>query len=370
MKLNRILTAILFITGMFYFTSCENNDDVGPVGGSILPGSFKVDIPSSLSGELGEANGRMAEVDTLSGNEIYNHLRLFVHVGEEAADIVESIILSIGIYGINQPMSLTFQGDDDGRNKNLVVVEDSEYDGEQWEFQLTITDAESEGNEDGGKAIQIFWNRSPVKGIAILKPYNIDRNNDEGWTETIFRIDYSEEEYLDYIAHMTVYITGLPMPSALEEPYAMSSMKMFAGKKGVEIDVYGNSDHPNAIFFAGNTGFNWSFVASGNESSNISVAEVGLPPSGLDEPSRETLLKHYSIKVVFTREINEVWPGIDPTVVSAFLHNTDAPGYFSKKGFVQGGTSPGSQYDDLETRMNNLSPYNPKEIRDLYIQFK
>ena len=70
---------------------------------------------------------------------------------------------------------------------------------------------------------------------------------------------------------------------------------MFAGIVGDNIDVYDNSYHPNATFFEGNSGFNWSFVASVSESMDIGVAEVSLPPSNLDEPGKETLLNPVSV---------------------------------------------------------------------------
>jgi len=63
-------------------------------------------------------------------------------------------------------------------------------------------------------------------------------------------------------------------------------------------------------------------------------------------------------------------PNISPDIVNAYLHNTEAPGFFSENGFVQGSTSPGQEYDELEVRLPDLSPYNPKEISNLFIEFK
>lgn len=370
MKKFRITSIALFLmTSIFYF-GCEPQADMPKPEASILPERFGVDIPSSLSSKYSVSNGRTAAIDTLKGNEIYSHLNLFINVGEEAAEIVGDIIRGIAIYRINKPMSLSFESDEDGRAKNLVVEENPTFDGENWEFMLTITDAASESELDGGKGLQIFWNRHPIKGIAILKPYNINRSEHYEFEDAIFRIDYSEGGEHGYENHMIVSIANLPVADPLDEPYSMNTLKMFAGKEGDIIDVYGNSNHPNATFIAGNAGFNWAFVASGSESADIGVAEVGLPPSNLDEPSKETLLDYYSIKNVITREIYEVWPNIDQESVDAFLFNTGAPGYFDNHGFVSGGDSPGEAYNELEFRLNLLSPYNPKEISNLAITFK
>lgn len=372
MKKFRLTSLALFLmTSIFYF-SCEPQADMPTPETSILPERFGVDIPNALSSELGASNGRVAGVEAINGNEIYQHLNLFIHLGEGASDLVGEIIQSIGINQINKPMTLSIESDEDGRTKNLVVSENPTFDGENWDFMLTISDAASEAELDGGKALQVFWNRYPIKGIAIIKPYNLNRteNDEAGAEDAIFRIDYSEGGEHGYENHMIVSIANLPTADPLDDPFSMSNLKMFAGKEGDNIDVYGNSNHPNAKFFTEDSGFNWAFVASGSESKDIGVAEVGLPPSNLDEPGRETILDHYSIKNVFTREIYRVWPSIDEASVNEYLINTGAPGYFDSNGFVSGEESPGEAYTALELRLNQLSPYNPKEVSNLSINFK
>jgi hypothetical protein len=334
-----------------------------------------VDIPNSLSNQNsvtnGRINGRISE-DTLKGNDIYLHLNTFIAVGEGAADLVEEFIEGIRKYKIDRIQSLSYISEDDNRKKNLLVLSNITFENQTWDYQLTVTDANSEGDADGGKALQIFWNKSAkVKGIAIVKPFHCDRNDNTNAPDAIFRIDYTEGSSSGYDAQMEVSISGLPLPSPLDDPFAISTLKMFAGKKGDVVDLYGNTNHPNAILFSGNAGFNWAFVASGNDVKNIGVAEVGLPPSKLDETNRNILLKEYAIKKVFTKEITTLWPGIHQTLLDAYLSNTGAPGYFdNKKGFIAGGTSPGADWDVLANRLNALSPYNPKNISDLSVSFK
>ncbi len=367
-----IIGVIMLIQG------CEESGINDPKeNNGILPSRFKIDIPSSLSNDtIGKSALKSAsENDTLSGNEIYAHLNTFIAVGEGASEIVQDIIFAIALYDIDEPMSLSFQSDDDNRVKNLVVTEDAEYSERIWEFMLAITDAESESEPDDGKALQIFWNRNPIEGIAILKPYNIDRKHDLEWLDAIFRIEYSEAGTDEYETFMIVEIAGMPMPDPRIEPFALNSLKMYVGKDGDRIDVFGNSDHPNARFFTERTGFSWSFVAAGLDNENFGVAEVGLPPNNLDEDDREILLKDYSIKNVLTEEINEWFYdnfGLHPdsAELTAYLQNADAPGFFNENGFIQGGTSPGNQYNELEAQFENLSPFNPKDVNELRIEFK
>jgi hypothetical protein len=339
----------------------------------LLPAKFSVEIPSSISNadvSNGRRSGRSND-DVLQGNDIYLHLNTFIAIGEGASQLVEGIINGIRVHHIDRVKSLTFVSDDDGRDKNLVVFEDATFEGREWDYQLTITDADSEGEDDGGKALQIFWNHAtPIEGIAIIKPYNCNRNENTAAPNAMFRINYSEIS-ADYDAQMEVLISGLPLANPMNDPYSVNTLRMFAGKKGDVVDVYGNSNHPNAILFAGDAGFNWAFVASGNESNDKGVAEVGLPPSDLNSDDRDVLLKEYSIENVFTNEITSVWPGIDPTLLNTYLQNTAAPGYFSEgQGFLAGGVSPGADWDNLATRLESLSPFNPSVVSSLTLEFK
>lgn len=353
-------------------SSCESNEKVEPQQ-DLLPQNFRVDIPNAISNKdlAGGRKGGRTQGDTLRGNEIYQNLGVFIAVGEGASQLVEDIINGIRKYHIDRVLTLTFVSDDDGRNKNLVVESQVTFENVVWDYQLTVTDADSENSGDGGKALQVFWNqRTPVKGIAIIKPYNCDRNKNQNAGDAIFRINYEEEPASGYDAQMEVLVSGLPLPSPLSDPYAMNTLRMFAGKKGDVVDVYGNSNHPNAVLFTGPKGLDWAFVASGNDATDIGVAEVGLPPSSLDEADRKVLLKDYSIKNVFTTQIQALWPGLDSNVIAAYLKNTDAPGYFSKKGFLSGGVSPGPDWDVLASRLDGLAPYKPAEISALQVSFK
>lgn len=357
-KISLILTAI-FATAIL-FTSCNDKNEIKA---DIIPENFKVDIPSSLSNDVAQKADKNA---VMNGGDIYGHLTTFISVGEGAADIVQEIIRAIRLYDLDQAMAFSYQGEEDGRTKNVVIIENSEFEGKVWEYQLTTTD------EDGGTALQVFWNNSPVVGISIINPYNLDRTTDETWNDvnTMYRVDYSEIS-AGYDAEMKVYISGLvlPDPTVGENRFAMETMKMFVGKRGDIVDVFGNSNHPNASFFDENTvGFNWAFAAAGDESNDRGVAEVGLPPSNLDETDRVVLLETYSIHDVFYNELIEL--GYSEADILDYIVNTEAPGYFNNDGFVAAGTSPSTAYNAAEASMSNLTPYNPVLISNLTIQFK
>ncbi len=365
------LSALAFAVSFFILIGCDNNTDVQPQQ-DILPSSFSVDIPSTISysGSNGRVGGRIKD-DSLRGNAIYLHLGTFIAVGEESAKLVEAFIDGIRKYKIDRIQTLTYVGEDDNRTKNLVVLSNITYEGKTWDYEMTVTDADSESNPDGGKALQIFWNKSAsVEGIAIIKPYNCDRIKNANAKEAVFRIDYTETSTLGYDAQMEVRISGLPLADPSEDSFSVNTLHMFAGKKGDVVDVYGNTNHPNAMLFTSEAGFNWAFVASGNDVKNTGVAEVGLPPSSLDKNDRKILLKDYSIKNVFTAGITALWPGIDQDLLAAYLKDTAAPGYFNKKGFISGGTSPGADWDALTERLNALTPYNPKQTSSLVVTFK
>jgi len=363
MKKISYLLGLLAIGTALTFNACTKDTETETERESILPSSFRIDIPSSISST--ELN-RSTTDDVLNGNDIYGHLRNFIAVGEESGRIVESIIFAINVYHINQAMSINYTSDEDNRQKNLVVVENVTFEGKTYEFKLTVTDALSEGNADGGKALQVFWNRSPIEGISILKPYNINRTENTTQQNAIFRVDYSENSSFGYDKHMIVSIADLSNDNA--DNYYVDNLKMFVGKTGDIIEVYGNSNHPNANFFTNDTGFDWAFVASSDRTENIGVAEVGLPSNMLNSSDRAIILDTNSLRNIFNDQIIEM--GYAQADVDNYLQNTEAPGYFNNGGFVQGGTAPTTDdYSVIKSRIDNLTPYNPTDIRNLSIAF-
>ncbi|MBN1117778.1 MAG: hypothetical protein JXA77_11270, partial [Bacteroidales bacterium] len=138
---NLIIGTFVALTTIF-FTSCEDTG-VQPEGKEygILPERFKVDIPGSLTESGTKSTLKSTETDTLSGNEIYQHLTNFIAIGEAGADLVEDIIWGITVHHIDQVKTITYVSDDDNRIKNLVVNEGVEYSDRIWEYQLTVTDA-------------------------------------------------------------------------------------------------------------------------------------------------------------------------------------------------------------------------------------
>jgi hypothetical protein len=386
MKTRNLFIAIAAVLAVSSFFSCENdlldrkNEDYG-----ILPEKFKVDIPGSLSNTLKSASLKSTGIDTINGNHIYWYLNAYIAIGEGAADLVEAIMWSIRVYHIDNVISLSYTSNEDGRVKNLEVISDVTFEDRQWEYQLTITDAESEINADQGVGMQVFWNRNPVEGIAIFKPYNLDRDENAHAGDAMGRIEYSEKGNSVYEAYMIVEIADLPLPNEAEQPYAVENLKMFVGKNADAIDVVGNSNHPNARFNpydSEHKGYNWAFVASGDASTDIAVAEVGLPYSSADISSRSSILEDNSIKNVLTREMTNyvvaayasvgitLQPDEIAEFISPYLKNADAPGYFNQNGFVKGGTAPNNSYAALENRIEQLVPFNPAEISNLTILFK
>ncbi len=359
---------IILLLALFILPSCEKDDpDHIQNPDSIIPERFIVEIPNSISSSK---NLKSTRVDTLNGDQIYQNLCTFISVGEYGAELVQDIMLSIAVLNLNRPMALTFISEEDSRPKHLKITENAYFEETQWQYRLTLTDMQ--GPDEGSNkniGLQVFWSLHPLKGIAILDPYNISRKTEEDFMTTRIRVDYSEAGELGYEAHMIVSIAGFPLPDPLENPYALSKLKMFVGKSADLVTLYGNSKHPNANFFSSTTGFNWAFVAAGSESRDIAVAELGLPPMDLDASDRETILGTYSIKNVLQNQILSVWPNIHQNILEAYLYHTEAPGYFDRHGFVQAGTAPSQAWLPIREYIRTLTPYNPATISDLTVEF-
>ncbi len=368
-KTFKVSLSFILITLLISFASCEKDDIDSPVK-SIIPSRFKVDIPQAISSQdVNLKLNKTGRVDTLMGDDIYKHLRTFVKAGEDAADLMENILIWIAVHNLNRPMEISFISDEDGRKKHISIVEDVIFEDINWQYRLTMTDIENEDEANDEIAMQIFWNLNPIHGISILNFYNLNRNTDKKYKDTHYRVEYSETGNMNYDKHMIVSLSDFPLPPAENDIYRISTLKMFAGKTGDMVSLYGNTLHPNAKFFTEQEGFNWAFVAAASESLDIAVAEVGLPPMSLDADDRYTLLEKYSVKNVLREQILLTWPNIDPDVLNDYLYHTKAPGYFDNKGFVQGGSAPSNLYKPLEEEILQLTPYNPEYILNLSVQF-
>lgn len=397
MKKQIVSISMLVTTFAFLFIACEQEPLTE--NNSILPESFSVDIPEAISNDGQSASLKSATADTsdeFNGGHVYKPLVMYIKVGESAAEIVDEIIRAIRLYDLDQAgLSFDYEGDD-GRIKKCEVEGNVTYNNLNWEYGLTISDAASLSDSTNGKAMQVFWNNSPVYGVAIIQPAMVNFN-DRAAGKAMYRVTYSEAGNLGYEQHMEVEIAGIP--EDVTDHFWMNNMKMFVGKKNGIVEVYGNSNHPNATLFSEDEpGLNWAFTAAGADNDEHGVAEIALPPSNLDTANREQILAQYAIRETFLKQIlkeneaefnkynvyttsdldefiySELFDGVRLFErVRRMLENTEAPGFFANKGFVGAGkkyAGEHSEYDPLLNAIEGLSPYNPKTIAELSIQFK
>lgn len=338
--------------------ACSSDDEVKATVD--IPAQFSIDIPSSLSSNTGNLNGRASGDGDgiIEGDEIYESLRYFIHLGEESADILELTLKVGAILEANNVRSYTFDGDDDGREKRIDIVENVTRGGVSYEYEMIMVDTENEE-----QAVQLLWNTSPVTGVGILKPYNIDRSDLEASESAFLRIDYSEDD-ANYDATMTISISGV-------EPVEngdIDNMKMFVGKKGDIIEVMGNSNHPNVVIidqdFTG--GRNYAFVGRGDESTDLGVVKLALPPSST---ATADVLEDYSVYAVLEAEINEVVE-LTESQIEAILIEAHSPAYFNSDGFITSGedNKPAS-FSDSFVNLSGMNPFVPNDIKNLEVDF-
>lgn len=359
MKTYRFLILAL-VAGILSFTACDPASKTVQDSSVNLPDKFSVDMPSSIS----DGNGKkMAAGDTLSGGDLYQHLRTFINIGDFSSNFVEDIIKAINKFNLAQSMNITYVSDDDGRTKSLVVVENATFEGTQYNFGLTVKDSND-------IAMQVYWNNDPVKGTAIVSPYNFDRTTNEKYSETKYRVDYSEAGDMGYENHMIVSISDYP----LEDKFGLDNLKMFVGKNGDNIDIYGNSNHPEMwLYTDAKVGYDWAFVSRANITSNIAVAKVALPPMELT--TTDSIFEKYNFKEIISEEIHRIYDGqFDPSLVDQFLQgylkNAEQPAYFDATGFIAAGPdNQPSNFSNDFVDLSNLTPYVPNDIRQLEVKF-
>jgi hypothetical protein len=359
---NLSIPAFLF-TGVILFYSCKKNDPApSTADNNIVPKQFSIPLPSSLA-SASASNGRIegtytAENDTVYGQNFYGLLRGYIWFGAFSAATVEGIMKAIGDYKLSQATNISFISNDDHRIKNLIVIETATFESVMYKYKLTIKDSLT--HKIG---LQIFWNTSPVSGVAILKPYDLNKTTAAKDSSVVYRVDYTEVASDKYDKTMLVQASGVATTGG-----DLNTIKMFVGSKGDVLSVYGNSNHPNVADLSLG-GINFAFRAKANKTHNVSSAEVALPPNTLIGIT--TLYTDYSFKNVFIAAVKKVYPTISSNDIAKYIKNAEAPAFFKSGGFVSAGTSPtadGTLFDDVKD-LSGLEPYVPNDIKNLSVEF-
>lgn len=341
-----------------FLVACSSDDEVPSQ--IDIPSNFSVDIPQSISDNAGGLNGRVSGDGDgmIEGNEIYESLRGFIKIGEGSAEIIELTLLVGVALEVQNVRSYTFESEDDGREKRIDINEGVTRGGTAYDYEMTMIDTENDE-----MALQLLWNTDPVQGVGILKPYNIDRTEHTDAIDAFVRIDYSEDD-ATYDATMTVSIAGLETPQNGD----IDNLKMFVGKKGDIVDVMGNSNHPNIVIidedFTG--GRNYAFVARGDESTDLGVAKLALPPSAT---TTDDVLVDYSVYAVLDAEIKKL--GItDQDLIDEYLAEALSPAYFNNDGFITSGpdNKPVSFSDEF-VDLTGMNPFVPNDVKNLTLDF-
>lgn len=354
LKLSSLALLLLLFVGI---TSCSEDEIEERVVD--IPDKFSVDIPSSISNSTGGLNDRVAGDGDgiIEGEEIYAALPHFIRLGEASAEIVEATLIIGAVLetlGIN---SFETDESDDGRSKRFDINENVTRGGVDYQFELTMTDV-----EDGELGLQLLWNSdSAVEGVGILRPYYIDRIENED-IDAYVRINYSEDDPI-YDATMTVSISGVETVDEGD----IDNLKMFVGRTGDIVDVIGNSNHPNVTLidedFEG--GRNYAFVGRGDDANNLGVVKLALPPSSVDT---EDVLLTYSVYNVLEEEINAAID-LDESIIEAILAEAGSPAYFDADGFISSGDTRPDGFTEDFVNLEGANPFVPVQIRDLTISF-
>ncbi|SMD32031.1 hypothetical protein SAMN04488029_0369 [Reichenbachiella faecimaris] len=349
--------SLLILSTIFFLACSDEKDQLDDLQSTELPDSFTVDIPSTLSNPAGLSAGRVKESQELSASDIYGGLRGFIYVGENAADALEEIIKVAAVAQVAGLSEFTIESEDDGVSKTFNFNQDVTYASVTYDNEMRITD------EDGDLALQVVWNTDPVSGTAILNPYYLDHTEGEDLIDTFYRLDYSESADGN-TQEMTVSISGIPLDEGL------NNLKMTVIKTGDIVEVFGNSNHPNLTIISEELvqDRNYAFRARADESNDIAVAEVALPPSSVETAD---VMEDYSIYTVLDAEIKSA--GVtDQDEIDAYLANAVPPAYFDDViGFLGAGeevpANDGftSEFIDL----SDLAPYVPHDIANMTVGF-
>lgn len=348
----KITVTLLF---SLLFISCKNEKEVNA---NIIPANFYLDINSALSFQH---NPLITSAIEKPGSEYYKEVASIINQAETSSKIVSDAIKNLRIHNLYQASTFTYISMEDGRRKDIEVRENIYKENRTWPYELTLKD------QDGSTALQFYWSSTPLRGFAIFNPTNHNRSNLNYPSSAMFRVDYSEKKST-FEKTMEISIAGLSvLPS---DTFGISSMKLFVGKNGELLNIYGNTNHPEFTLSPQSSqhGRNYSFTAKGNITLNIGTVKVGLPPSL--QNSNTTIMTDYSLYNVLHSELYTA--GIsDQNKRNSVLNEAKSPGFFTNDGFIKVELPPvNAGFDETMINLNDLTPYVPMEISNLKVDFK
>lgn len=368
--------AAVLLVILIFAASCnkEKEKEPQPTSGNVMPSKMSINVPNSISSST-KGTGRLnsahcAPSDTIKGCEIYELLRVFIEIGNNSGKIVDFLMTAISQNNINKAMTFQLTGDKDGRTKDYVVVENPvDSTNKTWEFKLEVKDSTN-------IALQVWWNRNPVEGLVILNLYHIDRVDNPDVINLMYQIEYSENKAITgYDGRMIVTLTGFPSDPV--DKWFVNNFKMGVGINGSIVDVWGNSNHPNAVFIdtIKAPGRNYAFVAHGDTARDIGVAELAIVPSTVT--TNDTILTGFALYDVLFEELETVWgpfTSTDSANVAGFLQEAKAPGYFmDTRGFVSAGNCPTPCDPGFTTSfidLSGLTPFIPNDVANQTISWR
>ncbi len=353
-----ILGAILLVLSILSSCDLFNQEPIEEEKIEIIPDKIYVDIPNSIcSSELEE------RFKTMTGDSIYNYMRYFVYLSQNANRIVQKTynrLLSIDNQGV---LEFSFTGVD-GITKNVIIRENYPIDGDSSYYYMEIYN-----KNYSDLALKSVWKFNPLQQIIIFHPSKLDQNEMTDHPNALVRIEYQvQAEGTDYDTLSSTFIYGLT--DTIAHIYTPDNILLSIGKKGNMIELIGSTNNPNAYFFDTNYsgGRNWTFFAKADNVKNIACAQIALPPSWVE--SIENIFADYSIKKVFADELRISNPefayltdlelfnmvGINP-------EELESPGYFDSEGFISAGPNIPAGFENLDN-FELFGPYIPKTVRD------
>jgi hypothetical protein len=326
----------------------------------IIPKETSILIPSTLN-----YNNAFGMKKSVEGDNIYNFVRAYINIADEATKIIEKSyerIIAIETPGI---LEFSYTGVD-GNTKKVSIKENynDTINELKWDYYMEIYN-----RTFADLALKAWWNVNPNEQKIIFKPASLNTSNMINHQQAIVEIEYKAGEAASpYEKALFVAIDGLTGDNEIS--FAPENILIYIAQNGGVLEITGASSNPDAALldYDYRGGRNWSFFANVNTSENIAAVQLALPPS--NQESIENLFSNYSLKQVILDEIRTVFPSNDmlsdqelfnlASIDGSLLEN---PGYFDSQGFVSAGTAPTSSYSAL-SNFEGFVPFVPAFVRD------
>ena len=378
---------ILFFIAGFVISCSEDMDDEAMIkknSNVVLDEGIFFELPNCLVSHKIK-NSDTVNLDSIrkypTDTALINILRSIMGEVSDFTDNLSSSLFSLQIgnggfeYGIDLTNSEknSYYSSDDSKAKQSTVLQGGDFEGESYDFTLTISDNSERKNEQ--IALKAYYDTirgTSDRGCVIFKPtaYNQVRYPNDIYKSTVCRIDYN---FTKDVFYNDIKITSLPARNGDNNVFYVKNLHLYISCSDNIYSIYGNAYLPNLWFDKiSNAGYNLCFVITADYTNDKAVVYTSIVKSNFQQTNCRSIIEQYAAGNIL-ENMFPIWKKLSEKNNVDF-YPFDNPSFLNTDGYKGSGDVSATDFvsiiSDANLLLNNNFKLSPAEVSVMTINFE